>query len=61
MEIKIVNLSKSKTNGVNTFEATFSVDGELQPLRVSAEDRVDSYNKITQLLASPEIDRKSRC
>ena len=56
MEIKIVNLSKSKTNGVNTFEATFSVDGELQPLRVSAEDRVDSYNKITQLLASPEID-----
>lgn len=56
MKIEIVNLSKSRTNGVNTFEATFSVDGELQPLRVSAEDRSDSYNQIAQLLASPEID-----
>lgn len=53
MKIEIVNLSKSKNAGVETFEATFSVDGELQPLRVSNDGKKETFNKISELLKTP--------
>jgi len=54
--IKLIDLSKNKVKGLKTIEATFMVDGELIPLRVSEEDRPETYNEISQLLKKPDLD-----
>ena len=56
MSIEIINLSISKHNGVSTYDATFSVDGELHPLRVSEEDRSETFNLVKQLVKTPNPD-----
>lgn len=56
MKIEIVNLSKSKNAGVETFEATFKVDGSLQPLRVSNDERQETFNKVANLIQTPNPD-----
>ena len=54
--IKIIDLSKNTVKGVKTVEATFLVDGELVPLRVTQDDQADNYNKIVQMLEKPSLD-----
>ena len=56
MNLRLIDLSKNRTKGVNTIEATFMVDGELVPLRVSEEDRLATYRKIIDLLEVPNPD-----
>lgn len=48
--VKLITLSKGKERNVNTIEATFSVEGQLLPLRVNEDDRPDVFNKIKNLL-----------
>lgn len=50
MNLRLIDLSKNRTKGVNTIEATFMVDGELVPLRVSEEDREETYMEIIDLI-----------
>lgn len=54
--IKIVSLSKDKVRNLSTIEATFSVDGNLVPLRVSEEDKSELYAKVNKLITTPGVD-----
>lgn len=54
--IKIVSLSKDKVRNLFTIEATFSVDGNLVPLRVSEEDKSELYAKVNKLITTPGVD-----
>ena len=56
MNLRLIDLSKNRTKGVNTIEATFMVDGELVPLRVSEEDRPAAYREIIDVLEAPNPD-----
>lgn len=56
MKLRLIDLSKNRTKGVNTIEATFMVDGELVPLRVSEEDRPAAYREIIDVLEVPNLD-----
>ena len=56
MKLSLIDLSKNRTKGVNTIEATFMVDGELVPLRVSEEDRSATYQEIIDILKAPNAD-----
>ena len=56
MNLRLIDLSKNRTKGVNTIEATFMVDGELVPLRVSEKDRPTTYREIIDLLEAPNPD-----
>lgn len=56
MELKLIDLSKNRTKGVNTIEATFMVDGELVPLRISEDDSSGPYREILDILEIPNSD-----
>lgn len=56
MELKLIDLSKNRIKGVNTIEATFMVDGELVPLRISEDDSSGPYREILDILEIPNSD-----
>ena len=56
MNLKLIDLSKNRTKGVNTIEATFMVEGELVPLRISEEDSPRLYQEILDVLEAPNPD-----
>ena len=56
MNLKLIDLSKNKTKGINTYEGTFMVDNELVPLKVSEADRPQVYAAISQVLETPITD-----
>lgn len=56
MKLKLIDLSKNKTKGSNTYEGTFMVDNELVPLKVSEADRPKVYAAISEVLETPITD-----
>lgn len=56
MNLKLIDLSKNKTKGTNTYEGTFMVDNELVPLKVSEADRPKVYAAISEVLETPITD-----
>lgn len=54
--LKLIDLSRDTARGKSSIEATFMNDGELVPLRVSQEDKPETYQAINAILSRPGLD-----